>query len=82
MYVTNSGDGTVSRILISTHLVDATINVGTNPDEIAWDGSLHMYVNNKGSNNISRILISSGAVDATISLADIPTGLAWDGPLG
>ena len=81
MYVTNSGDGTVSRILISTGAVDNIIYVGTTPDEIAWDGASHMYVNNKGSNNVSRILISTGVVDLTISVADVPSGLAWDGPL-
>lgn len=81
VYVTNSADGTVSRIHRYSDVVDATITVGTTPYEIAWDGANHMYVNNRGSNNVSRILVSSGAIDATVSLSGVPTGLAWDGPL-
>lgn len=79
LYVANSGDDTVSRILLTTSSVDKTISVGSSPTEIVWDGGSYVYVINSGDNTVSRILTSTGTVDKTISVGANPSYIAWDG---
>ncbi len=52
--------------------------VGTNPREMAFDGS-SVWVANFTSNNVMRLDIKTGAVTATTPVGTGPLGLAFDG---
>jgi YVTN family beta-propeller protein len=78
MYVTNSVDGTVTRLRTDTGLPDLTIPVGAGPKGIAWDGGHYMYVCNSTDNTVSVISVALGLVVTTVSVGTTPTRLAWD----
>lgn len=77
VFVTNSGNDTVSVISLATRAVVATIPVGDNPLHVAVtpDGA-RAYVSNRNSNNVSVIDTSTLAVVATVAVGTAPTGLA------
>lgn len=56
-----------------------TISVGSDPEAIAFDGTL-IYVANSGSNNVTRIRASTGALEGSpIAVGSAPKALAYDG---
>ena len=88
-YVVNSGDGTVSQLLIASdgHLVPlatATTTVGNQPQRMAIDPSgQYAYVSNAGSANLSAWTIdTSGNLQAmstaTFATGNAPSGLSID----
>ena len=85
VYVSNSTEGTVSRITAATGVVSKTTNVGTGPAGICWDNAGHMYVANygAGSGTVSMISTPAGVVLNTISVGSGPTsgpfGVVYDG---
>lgn len=58
VFVTNSGDDTVSVIDCRTNTVSATIHVGSRPESVATDPQFGVYVANGGAGTVS-------AIDAT-----------------
>ncbi len=77
MYVTNSGNSTVSALDAGTGSVVANIGVGSEPVDVAIapDGS-RAYVVNKGSNSVSVIATATQAVVANIGVGREPDGIA------
>jgi len=52
--VTNSGSGSVTKLLASTGATLGTYTVGTSPYWLAFDGT-NIWVANGGGNNVSKI---------------------------
>ncbi len=77
VYVTNTGDGSVSVISTSTRSVVGTVGVGTEPYGIALtpNGTL-AYVANARSNDVSVIDIANNSVIRTIPVEPEPRGVA------
>jgi YVTN family beta-propeller protein len=77
VYVTNTGDGTVSVISTATRSVVGTVGVGTEPYGIALtpNGTL-AYVANARSNDVSVINTASNSVLKTIPVEPEPRGVA------
>ena len=77
VYVTNSGDGTVSALDAKTNAVVGTIGVGGEPVDVAIspDGT-RAYVANKGSDAVDVIDTSTNAQVATIPVGKKPDGIA------
>lgn len=76
VFVSNSGDNTISVVDGITNKVIATINVGLNPDGMALtpDNST-LYVANFGEGTLSIINVASLTVTATIPIGDGPSGV-------
>ncbi|MGW3269814.1 Ig-like domain repeat protein, partial [Streptomyces sp. NPDC001056] len=77
VYVTNSGDGTVSVIDTGTQTVTNTITVGSSPFGVAVtpDGS-QVYVANNGDGTVSVIDTATETVTNTITVGSAPVGVA------
>jgi YVTN family beta-propeller protein len=77
VYVTNSGDGTVSAIDTKAGAAVATIAVGKEPVDVAIapDGT-HAYVVDKGSNAVSVIDTATQVVVANVAVGREPDGIA------
>jgi YVTN family beta-propeller protein len=75
-YVTNSADGTVSKIDLGTYAVVSTISVGSNPMGIAVspDGT-HVYVVNNSSGTVSVISAADNSIAATVPVGTNPIGV-------
>jgi YVTN family beta-propeller protein len=77
VYVTNSGDNTVSVIDTATNTVTATVKVGYYPDGIAVSPDrTRVYVTNYNSNTTSVIDTASNMVIATITGFYHPSAVA------
>lgn len=82
VYITNSGDSTVSVIDATSNTVTATISVGPAPLGIAINpAGTRVYVGNNGgginpNNTVSVIDTASNTVIATITVGFSPSGLA------
>src|SRR5580700_9525105 len=77
LWVANYGNGTVSKLDVSTGNILGTFSVGTNPTAVAYDGA-NLWVGNSGSNTITKLQGSSGAVLATLATGNQPKGIAFD----
>ena len=73
LWVTNSADGTVTRIDPAT-LVTTTIPVGHGPDAVAVNAA-GVWVANAGDDALVRINPDTGAVAATVSVGDGPAAV-------
>jgi YVTN family beta-propeller protein len=73
LWVTNSADGTVTRIDPAT-LVATTIPVGHGPDAVAVNAA-GVWVANAGDNTLVRIDPDTGAVTATARVGDGPAAV-------
>jgi YVTN family beta-propeller protein len=78
VWVTNSGEGTVSEIEASSGTVIRTIHVGSEPDGVSSDGT-HVWATNAHENTVSEIEASSGTVIRTIHVGSEPVGVSSDG---
>lgn len=77
LYVTNSGDGTVSVADPVTDTVIATLSVGADPRAVAVNpASPRAYVANLGSNTVSVIDTDANTVVNTIGVGTSPFGAA------
>lgn len=76
-YITNEYENTVSVINTTTDTSVATVNVGSNPVEIAVspDGA-KVYVANYYGSTVSVIETASNTVTATVNVGDNPNGIA------
>jgi YVTN family beta-propeller protein len=76
-YITNSGNGTVSAIRISSNTVVATIPVGASPQGVAVhpDGT-RVYVTNGGSGSVSVVDTLTQTVVANVAVGTSPLGIA------
>jgi YVTN family beta-propeller protein len=74
-YVTNSGSESVSVIDTANNTITATVNVGSEPWEVAGtsDGT-KVFVANSGSDTISVIDTANNTVTATVDVGSIPVG--------
>ncbi len=75
MWVTNSLDGTVSRIDPATDAVQATIAVGDGAGAIAI-GKSAVWVANQYAGTVARIDPATDSVARTISVGSLPQGVA------
>ena len=79
VYVTNSGDSTVSVIDTATNTVIATIAVGTTPRGLTFDSANNMvYVTNSGDNTVSAIDTATNTVIGTIAVGVDPRDITFD----
>ena len=78
IWVTNSSDGTVTKIDAHTIVVTATYTVGSSPYGICYDGN-NIWVVNGGDNTVCAIDPSSGAAVYTITVGSLPFGCCYDG---
>ncbi|OEJ23474.1 hypothetical protein AR457_02075 [Streptomyces agglomeratus] len=72
VFVTNSGDHTLSVIDALTNTVTATINVGLRPESVATDPQFGIYVANGGFGTVS-VLDRFHTVIATINVGGPPS---------
>ncbi len=63
----NPDHNTVSAVTISTGVIAAEINVGTNPTSLAFGGDGRLYVVNKDDDTVSVINTSTLAVDSVFN---------------
>ncbi|HEX9245997.1 MAG TPA: cytochrome D1 domain-containing protein, partial [bacterium] len=77
MFVTNSGDNTVSVIETATNTVVATVQVATKPEGVAVtpDGSW-VYVANNGDGTVTVIDAVSFQLVLTVVVGSAPIGVA------
>jgi YVTN family beta-propeller protein len=75
IWLTNSGEGTVSRIDPSTGAVVDTISVGSDPIEVAY-GYESVWVTNGADATVTWIDPSTNSVADTIQVAGGPAGIA------
>jgi YVTN family beta-propeller protein len=81
VWVSNSSDGTVSRIDPHTHAIVHTISVGSSPTAIAVTGE-YVWVVNGGDGTVSEInALSNTVVGQPIRVGNLPTAIA-SGPSG
>lgn len=78
VWVTNSSDGTVSRIDPSSNTVITTITVGGNPLRVTY-GAGSIWASNYNDDTVSRIDPSTNTVLVTIAVGDQPSDLVYDG---
>src|SRR5882757_6336539 len=79
VYVTNSGDDTVSVINGSTRTVTTTLPVGKRPEGVAADPDTHaVYVANSDDNTVTVIDGSTRTLAATAWAGAYPDGVAVD----
>ncbi|MFB7375155.1 YncE family protein [Streptomyces sp. NPDC056222] len=72
VFVTNSGDNTVSVIDAGTNTVTATINVGLRPESVATDPQFGVYVANGGIGTVS-VIGRLNTVIATLNVGGPPS---------
>ena len=58
--------------------VTVTVNVGSNPVRVAFDGT-NIWVTNYSSGTVSKINPVSNTVTATVTVGTNPSGVAFDG---
>ncbi len=77
VYVTNSGNNTVTVLQASNNGILAVIPVGVQPVDVASspDGAT-VYVTNKGDNSVSVINTTTNTVTKTISVGSNPVGVS------
>ncbi len=75
IFVTNSGENTVSVISDTTNTVVATVVVGANPFGLAYDSNRgEIFVANYGSGTVSVISDSNNTVVATVKVESFHLG--------
>jgi LPXTG-motif cell wall-anchored protein len=82
VWVSNQGDGTVSRINTTTNEVTDVITVGTGPSGIAvsLDGS-SVWVSNSGAGTVSRIIFPpQPPLNVTATPGDAKATISWGAP--
>lgn len=80
VWVTNSGDGTVTRVRLRPAAREATIHVGRDPSALAV-GAGGVWVVNRGDGTLSRIDPRTNRVVATIRIGERPESLVVAGGL-
>ena len=79
IWVTNDGDGTVTKLRASDGTNLGTFSSGGgNPEWITFDGA-NIWVSNTGSSNVTKLRASDGAVLDRFHVRGIPEGTAYDG---
>ena len=78
IWVTNSADGTVSKLRASDGAALGNFPVGGSPHGIAFDGS-NVWVANTGDNTLTKLQASDGASLGTFNVGPGPLALAFDG---
>ena len=78
VWVTNSADGTVSKLRASDGLTLGTFAVGGSPHGIAFDG-VNIWVANTTDNTLTKLQASDGASLGTFNVGPGPLALAFDG---
>ncbi len=79
VYVTNSGDDTMSVIDGANNTVTSTVTVGSDPYGVAVDESTDtVYVANSGVDTVTVITGATNTVTATVKISSSPEGVAVD----
>ena len=55
--------------------IDYPFSVGTNPSQLAFDGT-NIWVTNEGSSDVTKLKASTGGVLGTFSVGSVPSGIA------
>jgi len=79
-WVTNTGDGTVSRIDLKKHLVVQTTPVQASPQAITASAT-DVWVANSGAASVSRISLTTSQLVNNVPVGNLPTAIA-SGPSG
>jgi YVTN family beta-propeller protein len=74
-WITNSDDGTLSRVNLDTHAVEQTIRVGSGPAGVAV-GAGAVWVANALDGTVSRVDSKTNQVVQTIRVGNNPRGIA------
>lgn len=77
--ITNTGDHTVSRIDLSSWVVDKTVGVGNSPRGAVFGptGGLAYVFNSGGAGTVNRIRKAGGVVDQTVNVPGQPEGAVF-----
>jgi hypothetical protein len=78
IWVTNTGDDTVTKLRASDGTNLGTFPVGDYPRWITFDGA-SIWVVNIHSNNVTKLRASDGVVLGTFAVGSFPEGIAYDG---
>jgi len=78
VWVSNSGDNTVTRRRSSDGLLFGVYPVGAYPLGLAYDGA-RLWVANRGGNSVTRLMASNPAISNTVPVGTQPNGLCFDG---
>jgi len=78
IWVSNSGDNTVTRRRASDGLLFGVYPVGRFPIGMAYDGA-RLWVANWGDNTVTRIIAADPADSTTIPVGTNPNGVCFDG---
>lgn len=81
LWVSNTADGTVSRVDPVSGEVVATINVGQGPRSLAFDGVNVWVVSTRPTGSLSRIDVGTNELTANVDLIEGLGGIAFDGDL-
>jgi len=78
IWVSNSGDDTVTKLRGSDGFLLGTFPVKNGPAYLAFDGS-SIWVADSLSNNVTKLRASDGTLEANIKVGATPYGMAFDG---
>jgi hypothetical protein len=78
VWVSNSADGTVTKLRTSDGANLGTFPVGPTPRAVAFDGK-YIWVANFGGTTVSKLNATDGSPAGTIMVGERPWGLAFDG---
>ena len=78
IWVANSGETTVTKLLAGTGAVVGTHPVGSAPFSVSFDGT-NIWISNFNSGNVTKLLASTGAEVGTYPVGPSPFGVAFDG---
>ncbi len=75
-YVTNSGDGTISEIMVEHQMVRRTLPAGDSPEHIVMneDGTA-LYVANVDAGTVSELSVESGDIHRSFQIGGLLHGL-------
>ncbi len=77
IWVANSSNNNVTKLLASTGATLGTYPVGSNPVAVTFDGA-NIWVANASSNNVTKLLASTGAIVGTYNVGLSPRALVFD----
>jgi DNA-binding beta-propeller fold protein YncE len=82
IWVTNTGDNTVTKLRATDGVLLGTFQAGTNPGtpayEVAFDGA-NIWVTNGSANTVTELRATDGVILGTFPTGQLPQGVLFDG---
>ena len=78
IWVSNQGDGTVTKLRANDGSNLGTFPVGSTPADLTFDGT-NIWTANYGSANVTKLRASDGVSLGTFAVSALPSGIAYDG---